>query len=277
MRNMSNKKHLQANNISLATALDNLNGLPMAEDVKHGKHAWGKYEFGEQHGTATTIDEFTETTWTGTVYEKITYSQGVINVSGKSVGVTAHEYEGGYEITTVSYPYYKSPIDGKVYTNVRTSRNGVQILGEAVSFGKGKITGYAVSDMTDKYPDDGGQGGYWYIKMTSTIESLFGKKFSYGEITKTSTSGNLKVYHGLGTKPKCVLIYPKLNPSNLIFGMGADEPYKIVSGTKYYDPYYGGISFTHTSVPEGCLQRTAEYFEHTKYDVTGTFYWFAIA
>ncbi len=33
---MSNKKQLQLHNADLAMALDNINGLPMAEDVKHG-------------------------------------------------------------------------------------------------------------------------------------------------------------------------------------------------------------------------------------------------
>ena len=40
---MRNKQQLQQNNTILSTALDNIHGLPMADDVKHGIYAWKRY------------------------------------------------------------------------------------------------------------------------------------------------------------------------------------------------------------------------------------------
>ena len=298
---MSNKKQLQDNNTNLATALDNINGLPMAEDVKYGKYIWKQTSYTGTIWKNPTIRFYFENNYRDMRITSNDVDLSMIN-GGFFVGMIIIMREGinDYTLEVKSYDEVSDmiTIGGTFFGTARTAvyENGIIKASSTLSnsscsynssytFDEKKYSmdynetdnRYAASDTPDKYPDDGEQDGYWYIKMTSTIESLFDKKFSYGEVTKTSTSGSLQVYHGLGIKPKLVVIYPKLNPSNLIFGMGADEPYKIVSGTKYYDPYYGGISFAHSDVPERDLQRTAEYFEHTKYDVTGTFYWFAIA
>lgn len=45
---MSNKTKLQQHNADLSTALTNVKGLPMAEDVKHGEYVWKKYRLVNQ-------------------------------------------------------------------------------------------------------------------------------------------------------------------------------------------------------------------------------------
>lgn len=176
---MGNKKQLQANNASLVTALATIQSLPMADDVRHGRYMWKKYECKEMTGILSAIldlEDFTSDSYDCIIYDKIVIENGIIKVAGGSTTITVYLYEGGNPITDDQYPYFE--YNGYVYTDVATSRNGTAIQGKLLSQEKGDYITSVVSDVSNKYPDDGVLDGYYYVRAKTSIEE-FGIDFGY--------------------------------------------------------------------------------------------------
>lgn len=174
---MSNKTKLQQHNAILSTALDNIHGLPMADDVKHGVYAWGKYA----GRTVDTIPySITETVDMGnpaefTIYKDVEITNGVaIGIDANTVYI--YDMAGGEDITSAEYPYYI--YDGIAYVDARISRNTLYVQGNKIKTGKGDFFETVVSDISNKYLDDGEQDGYYYKKLHAENATEYGIFFN---------------------------------------------------------------------------------------------------
>ena len=170
---MSNKKQLQQHNADLATALDNINGLPMADDVKHGVYAWGKY-IGRTVDTVPS--SIVETADMGNpaefaVYKKINISNDIANgIDANTVYI--YDMAGGEDITSAEYPYYI--YNGIAYVDARISRNALYVQGNKIKTGKGEFIETVVSDISNKYPDKGEEDEYYYKKIHAENATEYG-------------------------------------------------------------------------------------------------------
>lgn len=170
---MSNKKQLQQHNADLATALDNINGLPMADDVKHGVYAWGKY-IGRTVDTVPS--SIVETADMGNpaefaVYKKINISNDIANgIDANTVYI--YDMAGGEDITSAEYPYYI--YNGIAYVDARISRNTLYVQGNKIKTGKGDFIEIVVSDISNKYPDKDEKDEYYYEKVYTENATEYG-------------------------------------------------------------------------------------------------------
>lgn len=191
---MSNKKQLQQNNADLATALDNINGLPIADDVKHGLYIWARYRY-----TPPVVNRDMTMTITQTYAEIIIsnpsfalpetdymFFDGFVNSSGsapkfyKEGDNLKFETKSGTVADVSSYSKGDCKIILKSSGN--TSDNGVYSMichEKTISDAKKDFIEYLVSDNPGKYPDDGEQDGYYYKKIhaeNSTEYGIFANK-----------------------------------------------------------------------------------------------------
>lgn len=210
---MSNKKQLQQHNADLATALGDIDGLPMAEDVKHGKCVWER------------------TTYTGTIWENPTIrfsfensyhdmriTSDDIDLSmidgsffvGMILNFTEISTGGTYTLEFTSYDNESGIITiGGNFASGRTAvfENGVikansTICSSSCSYSNSyKFSGkkysadysetdnrYVVSDIINKYPEDGELDGYWYRKVNT-----YEQKIEIGSVTTTSNSKQMLI------------------------------------------------------------------------------------
>lgn len=186
---MSNKKQLQQNNADLATALDNINGLPIADDVKHGLYIWARYRY-----TPPVVNRDMTMTITQTYAEIIIsnpsfalpetdymFFDGFVNSSGsapkfyKEGDNLKFETKSGTVADVSSYSKGDCKIILKSSGN--TSDNGVYSMichEKTISDAKKDFIEYLVSDNPGKYPDDGVQDGYYYKKIHAENATEYG-------------------------------------------------------------------------------------------------------
>lgn len=293
---MNNKKQLQANNTSLAAALTNVQGLPMAEDVKHGKHAWGKYDGKSVDTVPHSITETDDTTNPAefTIYKDIEITDGVATGIGAT---TVHIYDmvGGDDITTSEYPYYIFELDKTAYTDVSVTRNGMYIQGKQIKLGKGKFIEITVSDIPYKYPDDGGQDGFYYKKVERAA-NIFGHEYiDYGSFTPSQTTSSVSFNHKLSVVPKILIVLTEADFKALMGSQSIAEAIKILTYSEnthlgsygpavtYYNAYEQGYQVSSNSGQRVSWDKTAIRMSMTTSGSIPVFYqgqkyrWIALA
>ena len=187
---MGNKNQLQVNNADLATSLATIQSLPMADDVKHGVYAWGKY-------VGRTIDtipySITETVDMGnpaefTIYKDIKINNGIATGIDTNT-VLIYDMAGGEDITSAEYPYYI--YNGIAYVDARISRNALYVQGNKIKTGKGEFVETVVSDISNKYPDKGEKDDYYYEKIYTENATEYG--IFYNDVDSDGYPTNVKL------------------------------------------------------------------------------------
>lgn len=224
---MGNKQQLRTNNSGLSTALTNIQGLPIIDDVKHGLYAWKKYEYGNlvlKH-PAIKLKQSAESS-TGNFYWNIEglsddikrivgadFFDGfttnsfrfVYGVNGLKCVPNNAEYSAISDVTTYDSTTMKLHTRGNLSSSWGGSDLEFTCDGEKEVDGikaAGKFINYTVSDNPTKYPENGVQDGYWYEKMVKSAD--------YGEFTLADSSQtDVVIEHGLGSIPRHAAVIPK--------------------------------------------------------------------
>ncbi len=265
---MSNKTQLQQHNDDLAAALDNLNGLPMVEDVKHGKYVWEKYK----HTPPVVIKNMTMT---------ITQTYAEIIISNPSFSLPETDYmffdSFGNSEGFASPRFYKeggklkfetrsgSKVDVSSYSkgdckitlgsSGNTSDNGTYSMichEKIMENAKKEFIEHLVSDNPDKYPDDGEWNDFHY-KKTERIPYIFGyENVDYGSFIPSVSTGSAILSHKLKLTPKMLILYTETDFKKLMGGDYTCTPIKILTYSEnMYSSSYGAAVIYYNAYNQG--------------------------
>ncbi len=227
---MSNKTDLQENNVKLQTIKNNIEDLPMADDVKNGQYAWGKYttedtpviitadNLNEQsdmsiliqvYSSNIDVGDLTAADFVGTTMTREGESYPTITFTSDTECV--HTYSASTDPETVTWDYEDGIITVNSYSTSTWYSNhfNLDISGFNKTIESNVFVGYVVSDSADKYPNGGTQGGYYYEKMDFSIEQIIGitkmAKDTFAFASDT-VARNTTLTHSLGVAPRLVIV-----------------------------------------------------------------------
>ena len=207
---MNNRTQLQANNTSLSKHLGNLMELPNIEDVKHGLYVWKKYQ-------KCTDIIFGNATWSSSANAKVDFwvnseqvdlsTVGMDFFKGMTVNIPVY---GSRSIMDFGEPYWTYNPAEKLITGVPpdlVDEQGFEF--EILTYPDPVFVDYVVSDIANKYPEDGEQDGFWYEKANILEAGYFGfSKMDSGNFTPANNTYVMNpVQHKLGVKPKLIIVF----------------------------------------------------------------------
>lgn len=240
---MSNKTQLQENNVKLNIIKNAIEDLPLADDVKNGQYAWGKYttedtpviitadNLNEQsdmsiliqvYSSNIDVGDLTAADFIGTTMTREGESYPTITFTSDTECV--HTYSASTNPETVTWDYEDGIITVNSYSTATWYSNhfNLDISGFNKTIGSNVFVGYVVSDSADEYPNGGMQDGYYYEKMDFSIEQIIGiTKAAKDTFTFASDTylNNATLTHSLGAIPKLVIV--------------KDEKSQVVASGKY--------------------------------------------
>lgn len=240
---MSNKNSLVLNNSNLLEISNTIQNLPLADDVKNGQYAWGKYttedtpviitadNLNEQsdmsiliqvYSSNIDVGDLTAADFIGTTMTREGESYPTITFTSATECV--HTYSASTDPETTTWDYDNGIITVNSYsTNTWYSYHfNLDISGFNKTIGSNVFSGYVVSDSADEYPDAGTQGEFYYEKLDFSIEQIIGiTKAAKDTFTFASDTylNNATLTHSLGAIPKLVIV--------------KDEKSQVVASGKY--------------------------------------------
>ena len=226
---MSNKSDLQENNVKLQTIKSTIEDLPLADDVKNGQYAWGKYttegtpviitadNLNEQsdmrilirvYSSNIDVGDLTAADFVGTTMTREGESYPTITFT--SVTECVHTYSASTDPETVTWDYEDGIITVNSYSTNTWYLNhfNLDISGFNKTIGTNVFVGYVVSDSADEYPNRGSQGGYYYEKVSPPTKGI-----TYGTVTVDGIT-SVTVQHGLGVVPRALVFAEYERASN---------------------------------------------------------------
>ena len=234
---MSNKKQLQLHNADLAMALDNINGLPMAEDVKHGIYAWKKYSALVYNDISFTARCDYSDYYKLVITYSDEYNLSVLGIAFLD-GFYVPRQDDSAVYSTYDYSagrlYFGSSIDSRDYyvSSFLTNMDKQLILTpnkNVISFANAtgckydgeklfniQFRDYVTADIMSRYPDDGMQDGFYYKRLKDMSLGRF-EKYDSGSFTVTANTDpfRFEINHNLGVVPKYVFVYADMQASDI--------------------------------------------------------------
>lgn len=259
---MSNKKQLQQHNADLAAALDNINGLPMAEDVKHGKYVWEKKQIVQKSVSNPTFELSIASSVSGTTFGiKLNVNNATFDTNEISEsffdGFSSKFIRGGITYTlTFSYKegvlygdsgafagidiftydarrqelfWQNNPMNDSTYTFETATYIGIKRYEVYKT-----IPEYVVSGIQAAYPNGGKQEGYYYETARTNIAMTHGSVNLY---LGSDTNALKQIEHGLGKVPD----------SFGVTGIKAGDSNSVIKMTMSADDKYLNVYLYHIS------------------------------